>query len=153
MNPAHVHLALNHLPVILVPLAAVLIACGAWRKRIELTGAGLILLVAATLAAGAVYLTGEPAEEVVESMPNVMHAAIEEHEEAALPAALTVGLGGLLAVFALVTSRRREGAPRWAVPATILVALAASAMLARTANLGGQIRHPEAQLGFQPRPE
>ena len=143
MTWAHVHLAINHLPVILVPVAAAMLVTAWMRKSTDLTKAGLVILIVAAVSAGGAYLTGEPAESVVEDLPSVSDSAIEAHEEAALQAAVVTALAGLLAVGALATGHRPSGAPAWIAPATLVVAFVAAALLARTANLGGLISHPE----------
>jgi hypothetical protein len=143
MTWAHVHLAVNHLPVILVPVAIAMLAV-AWAKTsAELRKAGLAWLVVAGAAGGVAYLTGEPAEDVIEDLPTVSKAAIEEHEEAALLAAVATGAAGLIALGALVIGRGPAPAPGWILAMTFVVALVAAGLMVRTANLGGRISHPE----------
>ena len=143
MTWAHIHLAVNHLPVLLVPVAIVMLSA-AWAKNsAELRTAGLMWLVVAAVAGGGAYWTGEPAEGVIEDLPGVSKLAIEEHEEAALLAAVVTGVAGLLAIGALVTGRGFVPTPAWMLATTFAVALLAAALMARTANLGGGISHPE----------
>lgn len=142
MNWAYIHLTLNHIPVILMPTALAMLAFAMARKSTDLRYAALVLVVVAGVLGAGVYFTGEPAEEVVENLPDVSEEAIEQHEEAGLTAAVATGLAGLLALGALVASRRREG-PLWMLAATFVVALVTSILLARTAHLGGQIHHSE----------
>lgn len=143
MTWAHVHLAINHLPVVLVPVAAVLLGAAWLRKTTDLKNAGLVVLVAAAVSAGGAYLTGEPAESVVKDLPTVSDSAIEEHEEAAFLATVVTSVAGMLALAALVTGGRPGPSPAWIVAATFAMALLAAALLARTANLGGRVSHPE----------
>jgi len=143
MTWAHVHLAVNHLPVILVPVSIAMLAAAWAKSNTELRKAGLTWLVVAAVAGAAAYLTGEPAEDVVEDLPSVSKAAIEEHEEAALVAAVATGTAGLLALGALVIGRGPAPAPGWMLATTFVVALVAAALMVWTANLGGRISHPE----------
>ncbi len=142
MNWAHVHLIVNHLPVILVPTSIALLVFARARRSAEVTNAGLVLLVVTSLIGGGVFLTGEPAEHAVEGVAGITEASIEAHEDAALAAALATGLAGVLALATLVVSRTRP-APAGLLIATVVVALAASGLMARAANLGGLIRHSE----------
>lgn len=143
MTWAHIHLAVNHLPVLLVPVAIAMLSA-AWAKNsAELRKAGMAWLIVAAVTGGGAYLTGEPAEEVIEDLPGVSKPAIEEHEEAALLAAVATGVAGLLAIGSLVTGRGPHSAPAWMLATTFVVALLAAALMARAANLGGQISHPE----------
>ena len=93
------------------------------------------------------FLTGEPAEEVVEHLPGISEPAIGEHEEAAEVAAIVTGLAGLLGLWLLVARRGGRQAPTWLLAATFVVALVAAGLMARAANLGGYIRHPEIAGG------
>ena len=143
MNFAHVHLLLNHLPV-LGTLFGVLLAIAAMLRRSrDLEAAALWVFVLTAVVTVPVYFTGEPAEEVVESMPGVTEDAIEEHEESALVSLSAVEALGLLAVAGLFLGRGGRVAPPLLRPATVIVAIAATALMAWTANLGGQVRHTE----------
>jgi uncharacterized membrane protein len=143
MTWAHIHLAVNHFPVLLVPVAIAMLGA-AWAKNsAELRKAALTWLVVAAVAGGGAYLTGGPAEEVIADLPGISKPAIEEHQEAALLAAVTTGVAGLLAFGSLVTGREPLSSPAWMLATTFVVALLAAALMARTANLGGQISHPE----------
>ncbi len=64
MDAAHVHLMLNHFPLIGMAFAIPLLL-GAWiRKSEDLSRAGLTLVAVTGFLAVATLLTGEPAEEV-----------------------------------------------------------------------------------------
>lgn len=143
MNWAHVHLAINHIPVVLVPVAVALLAWALASRSEDVTKASLGLLVAAGVIGGAVFLTGAPAEEVVGRLPGISAATIEAHEEAGEAAAATTGLVGLIALGVLVAGRGPQTVPTWMMAATIAAALAAAGLLARAANLGSYIRHTE----------
>ena len=150
MNWAHVHLVVNHVPALLIVVALVLLASTARWKSDGLSIASLILLVAAAVIAGGTYLTGEPAEDVVQNLPGVSKPAIEEHEEAAEAAALASAFAGLLAAAGLVARYRQRTPSQWLMIVTIVAALAAAVLMVRAANLGGYIRHPEiARSRFQ----
>src|SRR5689334_19791194 len=114
MNWAHVHLVINHLPVILAPVAAAVLGAGLARKSGDLIRAGLVVMALAAITAAGAYFTGEPAEDVVKNLPAVSDSMIDEHEDAALFGVVFTALGGLLAVAALLSNR----APVWLVPVT-----------------------------------
>lgn len=142
MNGVHLHLLLNHAPVFGVFFALVLLAIGRLRRSDDLTRAGLLTLVISGLAAGAAMLTGEPAEHAVEHLAGVSKRAIHAHEEAAELAAV-VTYGAAAAALAALVLRRWAPAARHLTTLALVAALAAFGLMARTANLGGQIRHPE----------
>jgi uncharacterized membrane protein len=143
MNWAHLHLMLNHLPVVGSLFAVGLVLYAVLRKSPELQKAGLGLLVVVALTALPAFLTGEPAEHAVEELPGVSEEAIEHHEEAASLALAAALVTGAVAAVGLALSRR-EGVPsRRLVLVCAVLALGTLALMGRTANLGGRIRHPE----------
>jgi uncharacterized membrane protein len=143
MNATHLHLLLNHVPVLGSVFALGLLAFGMWRKSAELQKAAFGAFGIAALIAIPAYLTGEPAEESVESLPGVLEAIIENHETAA-----SFAFGGILAlgVIAILGLFLFRGGKNISPPFTVLIlmgAITVSALMAWTANLGGQIRHTE----------
>jgi uncharacterized membrane protein len=143
MNGAHLHLIVNHVPVVLAPLGFVILALGALRRNEEYLKIGLGLLVAAALVTIPAYFTGESAADVIGRLGAVSPDAIERHDEAATGAFAAIGLAGLAGLVGLILIRRKGRMPRWIVPVALILALGASAWLGVTANLGGQIRHTE----------
>ena len=143
MNFAHWHLLLNHLPVLGTAFGVVLLLLATWRKSDELKRLSLWVFVLAAVAAIPAYLTGEPAEGMIEHMPNVAENLIERHEEWALISLLATGLTGLAALAGWFAYRRAEHLPNWLTSGALVLALTTSTLMGWTANLGGQIRHPE----------
>jgi uncharacterized membrane protein len=143
MNPAHVHLMLNHIPLVGIGFTALLIIIGMLRRSKELTNVALIFTVLVALWAIPAYLTGEPAEEVVEDRPGVSEQIIEEHEEQAELAFISVEVTGALALIALIAGRYSDRLGQRLTVLTLLVLLISGGLMAWTANLGGKINHPE----------
>jgi uncharacterized membrane protein len=150
MNQAHLHLLLNHLPVIGIILGLPLLAAALLRQNGELQRASLAFVLLVALLAVPAYLTGEPAEKVIEHLPGVSEALIKAHEEAAEIAFIAALLAGAAALGGLVYARVRQALPRWVVGAVFLLALASAGLMGWAANLGGQIRHPEIRTGYTP---
>ena len=142
MDFVHLHLMASHIPVIGVLLLVPLIAFALIRRSDELGRVGLWGLAFVAFAAVTVYLTGEPAEERVESLAGISKGMIEQHEELALVATIVLGVIGLLALVALFRSRKRP-LSRGIVVAALFSVVALSGLFGWTANLGGKIRHTE----------
>ena len=142
MNWAHVHLMLNHLPVLGTVFGFALLAWAVLRRNETLQRAALGTLVLTALAAIPVFLTGEPSEELVEHLTGTAEPAIEAHEEAAVVALIAIEALGAMALAALVLFRNR-GIPRPFAAGALAFALATAGWMAQTANLGGRIRHAE----------
>ena len=115
MTWAHIHLALNHVPVIGLPIVLLLLAWALVRRGPDLLKASFGLLLLLALVTVIVQLTGEPAEELVEGLPGVLESMVERHEEAALLGTIgMVALGGL-ALFGLWRLRGERTASARAV--------------------------------------
>jgi len=147
MNAAHVHLLLNHVPVLGSPFCLLVLLFGLLRKSDEVVRAGLLGLVLVALLTAPAYLSGEGAEDVVRPLAGVSTLLMAEHEAAALPAMLTVEGVGVLALAGLVIGRRERRMPGRLLVTVIAGSALACALLARAANLGGQVHHPELRSG------
>jgi hypothetical protein len=143
MNIAHLHLILNHLPVLGAPVLLALLAYGLGRKLPEVTRIALWCTAALGIVTIAVYLTGEPAEELVEALPTFDQDLVERHEEVALWATtLLVGSAGL-AGWALWSWRRQGVQPRTTTRLVLAGLMIGTLVTMVTAWTGGPIGHPE----------
>ena len=150
MDIAHIHLMLNHIPVTGVIFGLIVLAWGIFRRSDEVKIVGLIALILAGVVALPVYLTGEPAEEIVEKLPGVSEGVIELHEASALISLIFAMIAGGFAFVALVSRRLKSAAfAQFTMVGTLLVSLVTGVLMARTANLGGQIRHSEIRAAAQ----
>lgn len=147
MNQAHLHLLFNHFPIIGTILCLLLLLFALMRKSDELKRASLGGLVLISLLTIPAYLTGEPAEKVVEHLPGVSEALIESHEETALVAFIVLGVTGAFALAGLLWFRRRPILPTWLATVVLLLTSISVGLMARTGNLGGEIRHTEIRSG------
>ena len=144
IDAAHLHLMLNHLPVIGAPILLLLLTIGLVRGPRELVTVTLALVMGLAAASAVVYLTGEPAEELIEHTPGFPEALTERHEESATVALVATLVTGAVSAAALVF-RRRDWGGRW-LPRIVWGTLAASTLLLGwTAWSGGQVRHDEVR--------
>jgi hypothetical protein len=144
LSPAHLHLVLNHIPVLGTLLFAPLVLLwGLLRRSRDVTHVGLLLAVLLAVTAVPIYLTGEPAEEQLEHQPWFDKDRVEVHEERAEVGLIAVLITGAAALGTLWLSR--GGRPeRPGLGAIVLLGLVVSAALFAVAALaGGQIRHEE----------
>jgi uncharacterized membrane protein len=143
VNLAHLHLILNHFPVVGSVIVALLLAFALQRRSDDVGRAALLLAALIGVMAIITYFTGEPAEELVERLPDVSKAAIEEHEDAALVATIVVGALGALSIVALYLHRGAHALSRRMTGSAFALSLVACAVMGYTALLGGQVRHSE----------
>lgn len=143
MNPAYLHLVLNHIPVMGVLFGLALYLAAHIRKSTEMRRVALWVFLLAALSAVPAFLTGEPAEDLVEKVPGVSKQAVEAHEEFASVALGGIILLGAAALGALVFSGRSARMQKGFAATVVVCSLVASVLMIRTAQLGGQIRHTE----------
>jgi hypothetical protein len=143
MNAAHLHLILNHVPVLGVPFCLVLLVIGIVQKNGQLMRLAHVLAVGVALVTIPVFLTGEPAEEIVEHLPGVAERLIEAHESAAETAMILTLVSGVLSLCKLLSFEFLKPAQRWVTLLVVLTLAASAGLLGYAANLGGQIRHTE----------
>ena len=143
MEPAFIHLMLNHLPVLGTLLATGMLTYGLIRKQEEIIRLSLYLFIGSALAALPVFFSGEGAEEAVEHLPGVAEALIEDHEHLAEVAIWLLEGLGLMAIAGLVLSFRKRLLPLWCAGLLAALALVTGGVLVQTAHLGGLIRHSE----------
>ena len=137
------HLILAHIPVVGLFLSTLLFAYAWWRRDAGARKIALAGLTFSGLMALPVFFTGEGAEEVVEKLAGISETLIERHEDAALIAAVLSALVGAVAALSWFWEWRRGSSPRALGVAVALSALVAFGAIGWTANLGGQINHPE----------
>jgi uncharacterized membrane protein len=143
MNPTHLHLLTNHVSLFALVFGLIALVLGLIRKSEELKlGAAIIFLIGAIMIVPA-NQTGEEAEHTVEELAGVNHDDIEEHEHAAEWALYAMGVLGLLSIVALFQFRKRKLFPKGITYAMLVIAIWGFAVVARTAYLGGYIRHSE----------
>lgn len=141
MNGAHLHLILNHLPIVGSLVASVLLGVTAWRApRGEADRYGYWALVATALAAILTYVSGGGAEHTVEHLAGISADAIGHHQ---LMAAVAMIVSVLLALFAAIPLVLGLTGRRELAIAFLVLSLVANALYAVAGEAGGAIHHPE----------
>lgn len=144
MNAAHLHLLVNHLPILGSFLAAPLLVLALLRRHEPGTLYGAVFVVlAAAIGAIAADKTGEEAEESVEELPGVTEHLIHEHEEAAEVAIVLAVLTGALGIGAAALTARAGKVHPLATGILLSATLGSGAAMANVGWAGGQIRHTE----------
>ena len=143
INWAHVHLMINHFPVLGVPGAILLLSYGLLRKSDEIKTLSFGVIVLVALLTIPVYLTGGEAAKAVKDLPGVTEAFVGRHEELAGLALVLIEVLGVMALAGLFLLRRSGSIPRWLVLLVLAASLVTAAVTGFTANLGGEIRHTE----------
>jgi hypothetical protein len=144
MNPvtaAHIHLVLCHVPVLTILFGLGWLAFGVWRGSQDIQKAALGMFVVAAVLAVPSYLTGEPAAGAIKGLPGFSERIMEQHQAAAGVALAGCIALGIVALAGLLF--RGRAVAGWFGVLLLAGALVVVVLVARTANLGGQIRHSE----------
>ena len=143
MNPTHIHLLITHLPIFGSILGALVLAQGIWTNSNSAKIAAYYVLIISSVGAGIAYLTGEAAEETVENITGIAENMIEEHEEFALYALISLIILGIAALGGLIITIQRLTLTSTVAKLILFISLISFGLVARTGYLGGQIRHTE----------
>lgn len=152
MDSTHLHLILNHFPIIGTLIGTGVMAYGYYSGSYSTKKAALMIWVAMALVAIPVFLTGEPAEESVEHLLGVSEPMIEAHEEAAELALWVMEALGVLSLLAIFSKLIAEKHQKTFILAAFVLSLLTFGAMARTGYLGGLIRHSEIRDGAAGQP-
>jgi uncharacterized membrane protein len=155
MNFAHLHLLLNHFPIIgtIVGLALFLISLVG--KNEDLRRASLIIFSTIALVTIPTFFSGTGAQGAIKNIPGVSEALIERHQGAAMLALLFMEITGALSLVGLWKSQgvSRPARWNWSLSAVLLFSIVTVGLMARVGTTGGNIRHPEIGTAREEVPE
>ena len=98
MNDAHLHLAVNHFPIVGTILGLGILIIGMILKNDSVKNTAFALFIIAAIFGAFSVGTGEGAEEMVEDMPNIGKEIIHKHEELAEKFAIILYVLGVISV-------------------------------------------------------
>lgn len=146
MDATHVHLLINHLPVIGSFFGALVLLYGILTGSVHTRNAAYFILIIAAIGGAVAFLTGEGAEHVAEKLPGVTKELIHDHEEMGEKAIIAIAVLGIISLVGLFMNRRPRGSKGFGWLAFV-IALFTLGIVAYTAYLGGSIRHTEIRSG------
>lgn len=143
MNDAHLHLMVNHFPIIGLIFGFGILISGLYFRNNGIKNTAYSVFIVAAITAFLSMYTGEGAEELVEDMPNIGHHIVHEHEEYAEKLALILYVLGALSILGFYLNVKIHAKARL-VSVIILVTAAVGLIFAlKTGTSGGEIRHTE----------
>ena len=154
-TPAHLHLALNHVPIIGLAVACLPVLIGILFHSRGALASGLLAVILCAGTMPAIMETGEEAQEsfvdgsIDPGMDTAGKAAFHEHSGRARFTAPVVYAAGILALVALLALTKFPRQAAWMGWAVLLGTAFSIALSVWTAEAGGRIRHTE----FRPAPK
>jgi hypothetical protein len=147
ITPAHLHVLLNHIPIIGLPVIAGFLLWGLARREDAVLRAALIGAVLVAIGTFIVNLTGDPAVDDIRHTSWFQKEVVHEHEEAGDKANILAIVAGVAALATLILARRRKQFSR-PLSFAVLFLVVFAAMAAGWAGWeGGKIRHTEFGAG------
>lgn len=149
MNPAYLHLLINHIPVILAPLGFFVAILALITRRRAVWLYALATLTLAGISAYPVMTTGDAAGDYLKDhVTNVDKKAIESHEDSGDTEMWVLIVAGVIAAYAWWRLGRREieQLPMWLVALVIISSGFSAVGVTITALKGGDIMHKEAHM-------
>jgi uncharacterized membrane protein len=145
MNFVHIHLLLNHFPVIGSLIGFGLFLISLIRKNESLRRGSLIVFAAMALIAIPTFESGKGAQLMLKDKPGISDAFMQRHEGAAMLALWFLEATGAFALVGLWQIHRRGRMARWNLTAVLIFSLLAVGLMVRTGNTGGEIGHSEVR--------
>jgi hypothetical protein len=157
-TPAHLHLAINHVPIIGLAVACLPVLLGILFHSRGALASGLVAVLLCVGTMPAIMETGEAAQEsfadgsIDPGMDAVGKAAFREHSHRAKVTAPLVYAVGILALLALLTLIKFPRQAAWIGWGVLLGSAISISLSVWTAEAGGRIRHTEFRPIEQPSP-
>jgi uncharacterized membrane protein len=143
INFAHLHLLLNHVPVLGTIIAIALFVISFCGKNSDLRRSSLIIFSGVALVTIPTFVSGFGAQVNIAHQAGVAAPLIQRHLGSAMLSFWFMEITGGLAIAGLWQLHRTSRMSQWNVLALLCVSLLTAGLMARSGNTGGDIRHPE----------
>ena len=143
MNDAHLHMVVNHFPIIGIILGFGILIAGMFFKNNSVKNTAYCLFIVGAIFAFASMQTGEGAEEMVEDMPSVGKKIIHVHEEMAEKLAIVLYVLGTFSIAGLILNTMKHSKAKFVTYIVLIISLAAVFLGKQTGTTGGEVRHTE----------
>jgi hypothetical protein len=143
MNQTHWHLIVNHFPVIGTIFSFILLATGIYLNKSDIKKASLGLFVLVGILTIPAYITGEGAEDVLETNGINAYNFVEAHEDLAAIALWTSLITAFFAAIAFFFESKKSSLSKIFIYSTLIISLGNMILLKSVATSGGEIRHTE----------
>lgn len=143
MNDAHLHMVVNHFPIIGTILGLGILITGIILKNNSVKNTAYVLFIVAAIFAAFSMGTGEGAEEMVEDMPSVGKQIIHEHEEMAEKLAIVLYVLGVISLAGLYLNFKKHAKAKLVSFLAVIIGVVAVFFAQQTGTTGGEVRHTE----------
>jgi uncharacterized membrane protein len=146
MNDAHLHMVVNHFPIIGTIFGFGILIIGLVIKNKTLINTSYVLFIVAAIFAALSMGTGEGAEELVEDMPNIGKQIIHEHEELAEKLAIVLYALASLSLLGLYLNFKNNIKAKLLSFLIVAISTIGLFLAQKVGTSGGEIRHTEIRV-------
>tara|TARA_R110002072_G_scaffold143103_3_gene289062 strand:- start:1477 stop:1971 length:495 start_codon:yes stop_codon:yes gene_type:complete len=143
MNDLHLHLVLNHFPLIGLAIGALVLLFGFLLKKPQVKTTALGIFIFSAIMAIVVNYTGEGAEHAVENLPDISEQYIETHEDAAELFLIMILVLGGISLVTLFLAIKKIKLEVYGYLLVILLVISTAFAAKDVGTSGGEIRHSE----------
>lgn len=143
MNDAHLHMVVNHFPIIGIIFGFGILITGLFLKNKTLQNTSYVLFIVVAVFGALSMGTGEGAEELVEDMPDIGKHIIHEHEELAEKLAVLLYVLGALSIAGLYMNFINNKRSKLLSFLVLAIAAVGLFLVQKVGTSGGEIRHTE----------
>ena len=149
MNDAHIHLLVNHFPMIGMIFGFGILIAGILFKNNAVINVSYFIFIVVAILAFISMSSGEGAEDLVEDLPNVGKQIIHEHEEVAEKLALVLYILGAVSLFGLYANLKNHSKAKLTSYLALVIAIVGVVLAKSVGTSGGEIRHTEIRANIQ----
>lgn len=149
MNDAHLHLLVNHFPIIGTIFGFGILIAGIIFKNNAVKNVSYVIFIVTAIFAFIAMSTGEGAEEIVEDIPNIGKQIIHEHEEIAEKLAVVLYVLGAVSLFGLYANLKNHSKAKLTSYLALVIAIIGIVLTKSVGTSGGEIRHTEIRANIQ----
>ena len=143
MNDAHLHMVVNHFPIIGIIFGLSILIFGVLLKNKTLINTAYGLFIVGAIFAAVSMATGDGAEEMVENIPTVGEKIIHIHEEMAEKLAIMLYVLGVVSILGWYLNIKKHTKATLVSFLAMTIAIIGVFLAQETGTTGGEIRHTE----------
>ncbi len=142
MNDAHLHLLINHFPIIGTVFGFGILVAGIISKNKSIQNTAYIIFIICMILGKVSMFTGDKAEDIVENL-GISHDLIHEHEEQAETYMKMAYALGVISIISLLANIRNHPKSKLFSFLTLTLAIVTIILSKSVGTSGGEIRHTE----------
>lgn len=143
MNEVHLHLLVNHFPIIGLFFGFFILLFGIIKNNSTLKSTAYIIFIFCTIMGKISMMTGSKAEPMTEKITEIIHEDIHVHADKASLFMKPLYILGLVSVFGLVSIVKKRENDKFVSICVFLIAAICIFLSKDVGTSGGEIRHTE----------